>query len=63
MDTRQQLAARICRSKYDGKTPPGEWFDVRVMHEFGYSLCVKNNNYRRCDVTFVVGAMTVRSWS
>jgi hypothetical protein len=49
----QQLVARIKRSsKYYGQTGPGEWFDVRVVHDMGYGLRGNHNNYRFCDVVF-----------
>jgi hypothetical protein len=51
----QQLVARIKRSsKYYGQTKPGEWFDVHVVKDFGYTLRGNNNNYRCCDVAFGV---------
>jgi hypothetical protein len=54
-DVNQQLVARIKRSsKYYGQTKPGEWFDVRIVHDMGYGLRGNNNNYRFGDVVFGV---------
>jgi hypothetical protein len=53
--TKQQLVARIKRSsKYYGQTPPGEWFDVRVVGERSYPLRGNNNNYQFRDVVLGV---------
>ncbi|MDT3687905.1 MAG: hypothetical protein RO009_23000 [Pseudorhodoplanes sp.] len=51
----QQLVARIKRSsKYAYQAPPGGWFDVRIVPDFGYGLQGNNNRYRFGDVTFGV---------
>jgi hypothetical protein len=51
----QQLVARIKRtSKYFYQSPPGVWFDVRVVHDMGYGLTGNRNQYRFGDVVFGV---------
>lgn len=53
--TAQQLVARIKRgSKYFDQTPPGIWFDVRVVEDNYFQLRGNSNNYRISDVVMGV---------